>query len=202
MTFPGAGALSPGRLEKEAGGAGRLVSEPAAAVAAILEAYRGALHLAATVEPPVVVEQGGALRVVVTVHEGPRARFGAVRFAGTTVGEEALARVAALPKDAPYDPLLAIAAVDRVRERYFRLGYANVRIQTAAVPNGDRLDVLFTVDEGRRSTLGEVVVRGLRRTRESFVRSLVRMAPGTPHRSRAAWRAWSGACWTPARSRA
>jgi outer membrane protein assembly factor BamA/autotransporter translocation and assembly factor TamB len=180
VTFPGAEALSPGRLEKEAGGAGGLVSEPAAAVAAILEAYRGALHLAAAVDPPVVVEQGDTLRVAVAVHEGPRARFGAVRFAGTTVGEEALARVAALPGDAPYDPLLAIAAVDRVRERYFRLGYASVRIQTAAIPNGDRLDVLFTVDEGRRATLGAVVVRGLRGTSESFVRSQVRMPTGAP----------------------
>ena len=180
VTFPGAGALSPGRLEKEAGGAGRLVSEPGGAVRSILEAYRGALHLQAAVDPPVVVEEGGALRVAVTVHEGPRARFGAVRFAGATVGEDALAKAAALTPDAPYDPLLAIAAVDRVRERYFRLGYASVRIQTAAVPNGDRLDVVFTVDEGRRATLGEVVVRGLHRTRESLVRSLVRMPPGTP----------------------
>ncbi|MET0554011.1 MAG: translocation/assembly module TamB domain-containing protein [Vicinamibacteria bacterium] len=180
LAFPGAGALSPGRLEKAAGGAGRLVSEPAAATAAILDAYRGALHLAASVEPPVVTDEGGALRVVVTVHEGPRARFGDVRFAGNTVAADALVQVAALTPGAPYDPLVAIAAVDRVRERYFRLGYASVRIQTAAVPNGDRLDVLFTVDEGRRATLGEVVVRGLRGTSETFVRSQVRMAPGTP----------------------
>jgi translocation and assembly module TamA len=180
VAFPGAAALAPGQLEEEAGGPGRLVSDPAGAVTALREAYRRALHLGAVVEAPVVVEEGDALRVTVAVQEGPRAAFGAVRFEGVTIGAEALAGAADLRPGAPYDPALAIAAVDRVRERYFRLGYANVRIQTAAVPNGDRLDVVVTVDEGRRATLGSVVVRGLQRTDESFVRSQVRLRPGAP----------------------
>lgn len=180
VAFPGASVLPPKRLAREAGGAGRLVSDPAAAVAALREAYRAALHLDAVVEPPVVAEEGGGLRVTVAVREGPRAVFGALRFEGVTIGAETLAGVAGLQPGAPYDPALAIAAVDRVRERYFRLGYPNVRIQTAAVPEGGRLDVVLTVDEGRRATLGSVVVRGLRRTDESFVRSLVDLPPGAP----------------------
>lgn len=180
VAFPGAAALSPGHLEKAAGGAGRLVSEPGAAAEAIVEAYRRALYLTAEVDVPIVTREGGGLRVTVPVREGPRAVFGVVRFEGVTIGADELVRVAGLPPGAPYEPLAAVAAVDRVRERYFRLGYASVRIRTEAVPSDGRLDVLFTVDEGRRATLGEVVVRGLRRTRESLVRSLVQMEPGTP----------------------
>jgi outer membrane protein assembly factor BamA/autotransporter translocation and assembly factor TamB len=181
VAFPGAAVLTPGRLRQEAGGPGRLVSDPAGAVTALREAYRRALHLGAVVEAPIVVEEGNAVRVSVAVREGPRAAFGVVRFEGVTIGAEALAGAADLPPaGAPYDPALAIAAVDRVRERYFRLGYANVRIQTAAVPNGDRLDVVLAVDEGRRATLGSVVVRGLQRTDESFVRAQVRLRPGAP----------------------
>lgn len=179
VAFPGASALSPRRLEKAAGGAGRLVSDPTEAVAAILEAYRAAFHLEAAVDPPVVREDGGTLHVGVAVREGPRAVFGTVRFAGATLPADELVRVAAIAPWTPYDPLLAIAAVDRVRERYFRLGYAGVRIRTEAVPDGGRLDVLFTIDEGRRATLGAVAVRGLARTSESLVRSLVQMEPGT-----------------------
>jgi outer membrane protein insertion porin family len=75
---------------------------------------------------------------------------------------------------------LAGAALDRLREAYFRRGYGNVRVQAEAVPSGPQVDVVFTVEEGRRSVLGRLVIQGLRVTREALVRKQIRLRPGAP----------------------
>jgi outer membrane protein insertion porin family len=181
VTFPGAQALSSKDLLREAGGAGRIVSNPAEAERAIEHAYHRAFYLTAQVDPPEVVEMPpGGMRVVVPVREGPRAALGAVRFEGATRPEADLARAVGLRTGAPYDPAAALAATDRLREHYFRLGYGNVRVQAAAVPDGPQVDVEFTIEEGRRAVLGRIVVQGLRRTREALVLRQIRLRPGSP----------------------
>lgn len=181
VTFPGAQALSAKDLLKEAGGAGRVVSSPGEAQRAIEDAYHGAFYLTAQVDPPQVVDvPPSGIRVVVPVREGPRALLGEVRFEGVTRPVADLSRAAGLRTGAAYDPAAALAATDRLREHYFRLGHGNVRVQAEAVPNGPQVDVVFTIEEGRRSVLGRVVIQGLRRTRESLVRRQVRLRPGSP----------------------
>jgi outer membrane protein insertion porin family len=181
VEFPGAHELSRGALLQAAGGLGRLVASPGEAVRDIQDAYHRAFHLAARVEPPRIEEAPpSGLRIRVTVHEGPRARVGAVRFEGATRDAAELARAAGLRSGAPYDPEAALAATDRLRERYFRWGYGNVRVQAAGVPAGPDVDVVFSIEEGRRAVLGQVVVQGLRRTKEALVRRQLRLRPGAP----------------------
>ncbi len=181
VEFPGAQALSAKHLLGEAGGAGRLVSEPGAARQAIEDAYHGAFHLTAQVDPPQVAEvPPNGLRVTVAVREGPRASVGAVRFEGVTRPVADLERAVALQPGAPYEPEAALAATERLREHYFRLGHGDVRVQAAAVPSGAQVDVVFTVEEGRRAVLGRIVIQGLRVTRESLVRRQIRLRPGSP----------------------
>jgi outer membrane protein insertion porin family len=142
---------------------------------------RRAFHLTAQVDPPQVVHVPPAgIRIVVAVREGPRALLGEVRFEGATRPAADLARATGLRTGAPYDPEAALAATDRLREHYFRLGYGDVRVQAAAVPDGSRVDVAFSVEEGRRSRLGRIEIRGLRWTRESLVRRQIRLRPGSP----------------------
>jgi outer membrane protein insertion porin family len=181
VLFPGAHALSTKDLVRDAGGAGRIVSEPGEARRAIVEAYHRAFYLTAQVDPPVITSvPPSGLDVTVTVREGPRATLGAVRFEGSTRPTADLEGAAALHPGEFYDPAAALAATDRLREHYFRLGHGDVRVQAAAVPNGPQVDVVFTVEEGRRAVLGRIVIQGLRVTREALVRKQIRLRPGAP----------------------
>ena len=123
---------------------------------------------------------GGGARITVAVNEGPRAMLGVVRFDGATLPADELSRAVNLRAGSPYEPAAALAATDRLRERYFRAGYGNVRLQTAAIPNGPSIDIVFKVEEGHRAVLGRVVVQGLRRTHQALVLRQVRLRPGAP----------------------
>jgi outer membrane protein insertion porin family len=181
VTFAGAQALGAKQLLQDAGGAGRLVSRPGDAVRAIQDAYHRAFHLTAQVDPPQIEEvPPSGIRIVVPVREGPKALLGELHFDGVTHPEAELTRAAALHAAEVYDPAAALAATDRLREYYFRLGYGNVRVQAEAVPNGPNVDLDFHVEEGRRSVLGRIEIRGLRRTREALVRRQIRLRPGSP----------------------
>jgi outer membrane protein assembly factor BamA/autotransporter translocation and assembly factor TamB len=180
VRFPGAQALSPGRLLEVAGGAGRLMTEPALAIADLLAAYRAAHYLAAEVDLPQVTEGGTPLAIVVPVREGPRARVAAVRIEGATVPQGELMSVAALPTGGVYHEGDVAAAADRLRGQYYGLGYPAVRVTARLEPRGSDLELTFQVTEGERVTVGAVVLRGMRRTRESLVRKQVRLRPGDP----------------------
>jgi outer membrane protein assembly complex protein YaeT len=182
VSFPGAHALSQSRLLEAAGGAGALIADPAAAVAAIQAAYRAAHFLAARVDTPLTDEQadGAVLSVVVPIEEGPQARVAAVRFEGASQPEGALVRAAALDKGSHYSQEQVLAAADRLRAHYYSLGHPAVRVAARLQPEATDLEVIFEVVEGERVTVGRVVVQGLRRARESLVRRAISLNPGDP----------------------
>jgi outer membrane protein assembly factor BamA/autotransporter translocation and assembly factor TamB len=180
VAFPGAQALSHSRLLDAAGGAGALITDPAAAVAGIQAAYRAAHFLAARVDPPRTREEGTRVDVTVPVVEGPQARIAAVRFEGATQPEGLLRHVAGLSVGSNYDPEQALAAGDRLRAHYYGLGYPAVRVAARVQPEGTDLGVVFEVAEGDHVTVGRVVLQGLRRAREGLVRRAISLRPGDP----------------------
>jgi len=180
VTFPGAQALSHSDLLEAAGGAGALITEPAAAVAAIQAAYRTAHFLAARVDPPRTVEEGARLGVVVSVAEGPPARIAAVRFEGAAQPEGVLLPVAALEPGSHYQAEQVLAAADRLRAHYYALGHPAVRVAARLQPEAADLAIVFEVVEGERVTVGRVVIQGLRNAKESLVRRAVSLQPGDP----------------------
>jgi outer membrane protein assembly factor BamA/autotransporter translocation and assembly factor TamB len=180
VRFPGASVLGESALLAAAGGAARLLTDPEAAASDLLAAYRSRHFLAARVGSPQVEQSPAATVITVPIQEGARARVGAVRFPGATVPEDELRRAAGIEEGAPLDEAALLAAVDRLRAHYFERGYSAVRLSPALQPQGESLDVAFQVAEGPRRTVGQVVVRGLRRTRESLVRGQVRLRPGRP----------------------
>jgi outer membrane protein assembly complex protein YaeT len=178
--FPGASALRQGALRDAAGGAAGILGDPEAAARNIAAAYRKRHYLAVRVERPRVEESAGRAVITVPVHEGARARVGAVRFTGTTASEERLRGRAGLHAGAEFQEADVEAAVDRLREDFFRRGYAAVRINPVVEPQGDALEVVFQVTEGPRRVVGEVEIRGLRRTSPSLVQRELRLVPGRP----------------------
>jgi len=180
VRFPGATALSHGRLLEAAGGASRLLSDPDAARRAIREAYRDRHYLAAEVEPPRVLRSGDELALTVPVAEGPRARVRSLRFIGISPEGSVLARVSGIEAGAPFERERVLAAVDRIRDHYYGLGYPGVRVAPRLEAAQGDLDVVFEVSEGPRQTIGSIEITGARATRESFVRGALGLVVGDP----------------------
>lgn len=179
VTFPGASEPH-GALADAAGGAGEILTRPDAAVASLRQHYRRRHHRAARIGTPVVAEDGPVLRVTVPVEEGPRARVTEVSFPGATRAPEELLDWTGLAPGQPHDDERVRAAVDALRDRYLRLGHADVRVVATAEPRGADLAVVLAVDEGPARTVADVHIEGLRRTAPSLVRRRVGLAPGQP----------------------
>lgn len=181
VTFPGAKAVSSGTLLKAAGGASGLLSDPDSALEAIREAYRRRHHLEAAAGPVHRQERGEALVLEVPVREGRRARLASVRLQGARRPEEELRRALALPAaGTPFDERRLAEALPRLQDHYFALGYAQARLSGRVEAEGGDYAFVVEVDEGARQVVGEVVVRGLRRTREGLVRRRIDLRPGQP----------------------
>ncbi|HET8647368.1 MAG TPA: BamA/TamA family outer membrane protein, partial [Vicinamibacteria bacterium] len=56
--------------------------------------------------------------------------------------------------------------------------YPSARVTTSLVPVGPNLHLVFRVTEGQRVFIGNIVVKGLQRTRESLIRKQVDFKPG------------------------
>jgi translocation and assembly module TamA len=180
VTFPGAVALSASRLTAAAGGPAVLLTDPREAKERIAAAYRAEHYLTTKVGDPVVAEEGGVVRIAVPIEEGRPAVVTAVRFPGATRPVEELAALAAIEVGAPYDALAVTDALREVREHYLGLGYPSVRVTPAIVPVGQDLEVHLRLAEGPRVVVGDVVIKGLRRTRESLVRDQIHLHAGEP----------------------
>ncbi len=180
VRFPGATALSHSALVEATGGAAEILTRTRDAEEAVLTAYRAEQYLTAKVGPTAVVEQDGVARIVVPVEEGSRATVVNVEFAGVSPSITDLHEVADLPLGEAYDPLEISAAVQRLRDRYLKQGYASVRVVPRLVPAGSDLYIRFVVHEGVASVVGPVQIVGLRRTREAVVRNLVDVKEGEP----------------------
>jgi len=179
VTFEGAVALSSSKLLDAAGGAGRLLVDPKAAIRSILALYRDAFYLDTEVDAP-RVEGDTHLSIVVPVREGPRARVAAVRFEGANIEAADLARVASMETGVSYDPDRVTAAVDALRAHYFGLGHSSARINARLETRNADLELTFEVAEGPRVTVAAVQIRGLQHAHESLVRKQIKLAPGDP----------------------
>lgn len=178
VVFPGAAAFSPDRLLEAAGGGATMVADPRQAQERVRQFYRQEHYLVTKVQPPEIVEENGQLRISMPVEEGPRARLKEVRLVGSSLPPEELSPLITIEAGDDYDPLVAADTVLRLRDRYLELGYPSVRVSTSLVPAGPDLELLFQVSEGQHVVVGDIVIKGLRRTRESLVRRQINIQPG------------------------
>jgi outer membrane protein assembly factor BamA len=144
--------------------------------------YRAALYLAARVGEPEVVESAdhSSVSISVPVQEGAKARVARVRFDGALTPESVLVPLTGIAAGSEYDEAKVLRAVQQVREHYLKNGYAAVRLRHRLVPAAPDVELHFQISEGERDSVGPVVVSGLRRTRESLVRSRMSFREGEP----------------------
>jgi outer membrane protein assembly factor BamA len=88
--------------------------------------------------------------------------------------------LAQIEPGAPYDLDAVHEAIQRMRDWYLKGGFAATRITPRLEPVGTDYEIVFDVNEGDSATIGEVKISGLRRTRESLVRSCVEFRAGEP----------------------
>jgi outer membrane protein insertion porin family len=178
VSFPGATVFSTSELLATAGGAATIVAEPQQAMERVRELYRNRHYLTTKVLPPDVAETATEVRVVMAVEEGPPAVLSEVNVEGSSLPPEELRPLLRIEAGERYDPLAASDTVLRLRVHYLELGYPSVRVSTRLDPVGPNLRLVFRVSEGPRTMVGDVVVKGLLRTRESLVRRQVNLRRG------------------------
>jgi outer membrane protein assembly factor BamA/autotransporter translocation and assembly factor TamB len=180
LGFPGATVLGASELEKAAGGVANLLSNPKDAERGIKAAYQERQYLTAEIGPTRVAEEGGQVRIVVPIKEGPPAVVSQVRFEGATRPEEELRTLAAIEPGLSYDANAVSVAVQRLRDLYLRTGHPAVRVIPNLAPSGSDLVLTFKIAEGEAVVVGPITITGLKHTRQGLVRSQIDLKAGEP----------------------
>jgi len=149
----------------------------------LVEFYKAEGYLEAAYEGTRVTldARRGEVAVEVRLKEGIQTRVAAVRYQGNLAfTAEELTREARL---AAGDPL-SFGAVESTRAAllalYAQRGYLYARVSDAEDLSEDHREatVRFEIEEGPQVRVGEVVVKGARRTREDVVRGVLSLHPG------------------------
>jgi outer membrane protein assembly complex protein YaeT len=124
-----------------------------------------------------------AVTLVLSISEGPRASVASVELSGVhEVDAQEVIDAAGLPPGGPFDAAEVVAARERVLTYYRNEGFraAEIRSQATLDTEGKTAAVTFTVREGDRTRVDQVILSGLRATKESAVRRLVTVQTGEP----------------------
>ncbi len=149
----------------------------------LLTHYRNLGYLDATVrvEDAVVSDNVASLPIVIT--EGGRAVIGGVYWNGVDESRQPmLERIASIETGEPYALDDVNVARERIERRYRSLGFNSAEVAVTAAP-GDTagtVNVAFTVTEGARQILREVITSGTTRTRDGVIRRALRLTIGEP----------------------
>ncbi|HEX7087075.1 MAG TPA: POTRA domain-containing protein [Vicinamibacterales bacterium] len=131
--------------------------------------------------------RGEELAVVFTVDRGPRYRTGTVRIEGAATLPAP--ELEPLLRTRAGDPFVQ-AAVDRdaaaIVEYYRRRGFTDVRVSAEALPAAGAaepvpVDVRFAVEEGPRTLVGDIAIRGAQAVDPAALRAAVSSRPGQPY---------------------
>jgi outer membrane protein assembly factor BamA/autotransporter translocation and assembly factor TamB len=149
---------------------------------AVLEFYRIEGLLAAEVKVGPPRRAGEALALPVTIDEGPEIVLGEPKIEGASALPEEQVRLAAgLYGGQPYKPAEVAGARMRILDAYHRRGYNNATVRVDGLLDPESLTVTptFSIAEGERQVVREVVIEGGPRVRERAQRSLD-LRPGEP----------------------
>ena len=122
-------------------------------------------------------------RVVFPVKEGPLYRVGSVRFEGNkAISAERLAEAAPMPAGEVYKPVLRENALGRLKAVYWQEGYNDIetRFLTERSATEGVVNVTFSIVEGPRGVVREILVEGNDKTSEGMIRTQLALGPGEP----------------------
>ena len=160
-----------------------LFTDPAQVTELLQRYYREQGYLTASIDEPRYEYHGTQARIVLTVTEGPRffvrdvTVTGAAAVPSTTLIGELPVRTG--------DPFLLFAgenALEHIRDRYWRLGYNDVRADYELVLDrtAGRVDVRFDVAEGAQSVVADIAIEGNETTSDRLVHEQLEMERAQP----------------------
>jgi len=176
--FPGQGGLV---------GKGRrffVESEVRSAIDAIRDLYYSHGFLDILIEGPRLVFNSDRSRVdiEVLIREGPQYTLKEVVFEGDVLPatEGALSELSAELRKGPYVTRKELILRSRIREIYGNMGYPDTRVEVVQKKDGLTGGVFLNakISSGEPVRISAIAVSGNLRTRDSFIRSRLRLHPG------------------------
>jgi len=159
--------------------------EDAAAIQALYMS-RGFPRVSVAVPEVIAGPSESRATVVFRVDEGPRVSVRATRFEGaSSLPEERLMDLTALPQGVPYTRDVAESAALRLRRAHDDAGFPDTRVRTRTERVGgdadaEVVDLVFDIEEGRRQVIGEVSIAGNRVTNDRVIRKALTVEPHDP----------------------
>jgi outer membrane protein insertion porin family len=127
--------------------------------------------------------QGVTNRLIVRIYinEGPRTQVGAVSVVGNEqVKTSELPELSTAPGQ-PYSEQDLASDRERILSYYFDHGFPNASLEiSTSTPQANREDVTFTIQEGQRFTVAQVMVGGTVHTRDYVVQRELQVHAGDP----------------------
>ncbi|MEO8658943.1 MAG: outer membrane protein assembly factor BamA [Bryobacteraceae bacterium] len=123
------------------------------------------------------------LAVAITIEEGPQWFVSDLDVTGVDL--RLVAVIQDLVQSAagqPYSSFNVATDRDNILNYYFNNGYPEARFDYQATPGPrpDTMSLRYTVQEGRRNFVRDVIITGLKQTNEKLVDSRLAVAPGDP----------------------
>jgi len=194
VSFSGNEALEDGRLRSVMQNTVRARFTPGSGVLvdlwleedlAILQgAYALEGFLKAQVGPAKVEQrQDGSLALSIPIVEGPRTTIGDLTLRGARqFAAEDLLPGLPLVAGGPYHPRRLEEALALVRARYADAGFNQTQVAAHSewAEDAGAVDLRIDILEGPQSLSERIVVHGQRKTRQSYIRDILDLEPGTP----------------------
>jgi outer membrane protein insertion porin family len=153
-------------------------------VQSIENLYRNNGFLQAKVTPEVEDNYGkqGHIRVTLVVAEGPQTLVGTLKIQGNEALPEGQIRgLITASEGQPYSDSMVITDQSVILEQYYNLGFPKVKFDyttTAEAANPNKIDVVYTINEGAQVFVDKVLISGLNYTRPFIVEREIKIAAG------------------------
>jgi outer membrane protein insertion porin family len=165
-------------------GSGRLVDETLRLDLANIKSFYALNGFdRAEIGPAEISERPGALSVSIPIREGRRRRIVDLDLSGAkSIEQEVLLGSFDLRPAGPFHEFLVEEARESIRAVYAERGYAATQVVTDYEWDDDRtlVDVSIKIDEGPKSVIDRVILRGNRQTDSAFIRRAMKVVPGEP----------------------
>lgn len=124
------------------------------------------------------------IEVSVSIHEGPQVLVDSLKIEGnTTYTSEELRDLLATIPGQPFSDVNVAQDRDSILNYYFNRGFPEVQMQAAYEPaknDPNKMDVVYTIKEGQRVFVENVIVSGLENTRSYIVNREIQSKPKDP----------------------
>ena len=183
LAFEGAVAVDPKELDAivdEQNLEQQLFTDPWVVTELLQRYYREQGYLVASIDTPRYEFEGTVGRIVLDVREGPRFQVRQISTTGNTVlTTPVLLQDLPVAEGEPFLPFAAENALTHIRGLYWHRGYNDATPAYSLAVNRElgEVDVAFTIREGARSVVTDIVVSGQDKTSDRLVREQLEVQP-------------------------